>query len=80
MNRDHSSECGVCGNKCLYNEKAKFERHMEMVHTLSEVPLTGSEIENMDASECRDIRYGPETPRCESLIKYKLRPKKLNIN
>ena len=80
MYRDHSSERGVWGNKYLYNERAKFERHMEMVHTLSEVPLTDTKIETIHASECRDIRYGPETPRCESLIKYKLRPKKLNIN
>ena len=60
MDREHSSECGVCGNKYLYDERAKFERHMEMVHNFSEVPLTDSEIENIDSRECRDIRNGPE--------------------
>ena len=64
----------------LYNEKAKSERNTEMVHTLSEVLLTDSELKNIDATECRDIRYGPETPKLESLDKYKLRPKKLNKN
>ena len=51
-----------------------------MVHTHSEVCLTDTEIETIDASECRDIRYGPETSRHESLFEYKLRPKKLNKN
>ena len=51
-----------------------------MVHTLSEVPLTDREIETIDDSECRDIRWGPETPRRESLIKYKQRPKNFNKN
>ena len=46
-----------------------------MVHT-----LTDSEIENTEASECRDIKYEPETPRRESLIESKLRPNKQNMN
>ena len=65
MDRDHSSECGACGNKYLCTEKAKFDRHMEMLHTLSEVPLTGSKIEDIGASECRDIKYCPDMPRQE---------------
>ena len=51
-----------------------------MAHTLSEVALTDTDIETIETSECIDIRCGPETPRRESLIKYSLRPKKLNKN
>ena len=43
--------------------KERFERHMELVHNQSEVPLTESEIEQMSNSESEDIRHGPETPR-----------------
>ena len=50
--------------------------------SLSFPPFRGTfidtEIETIDTSERRDIRNGPETPRRESFIKYKLRSKKLN--
>ena len=78
IKRDHSRKCDICKGDYTYTGKARFERHMELVHKNSEVPLSESEMETMNYSESEDIRYGPETPRCKALTKYKLRPKKLN--
>ena len=58
MKRKQSRKCDICGNDFTYIGKARFDRHMELVHNHSEVPLTESEIKQMKKSESEDIRYG----------------------
>ena len=65
----------ICENYYTYTDKARFKRHMESVHIHSEVLFTQSDIKQMNNSESEDIRYGLETLRRKTLIKYKLRPK-----
>ena len=73
--KKHIKQCEQCpwrrdGTKTAYYGKEEWERHVELVHTSSEIPLPEDEAEILEFIEIDDIVNGPKTPRSKSVLKH----------